>query len=90
LIPDPELIEDRGEVGAVNTTLKRSFGHRMDGLNIHECGKSIESITHALEHYLKKYPGDIILQKWLIDLVSGARLLVSAFQHVCAISGILR
>ncbi|KAG9074268.1 hypothetical protein FRC06_010805, partial [Ceratobasidium sp. 370] len=73
--PDPELVEDRGEVGAVNTALERIFGHRKDGLKILERGKSIEAVVHVLERYLKQYPGDIILQKWLVDLVSSARLL---------------
>ncbi|KAB5587844.1 hypothetical protein CTheo_8714 [Ceratobasidium theobromae] len=71
--PDLELVEDIGEVGAVNTALERMFGHRKDGLKIFECGKSIESIVSVLEKYLKRYPGDIILQKWLIDLVTSAR-----------------
>jgi hypothetical protein len=75
--PDPELVEDRGEVGAVNTELERIFGHRQDGLKIVERGKSIESIVPVLELYLKKNPGDIILQKWLLDFVSSARQLVS-------------
>ncbi|KAG9098215.1 hypothetical protein FS749_004338 [Ceratobasidium sp. UAMH 11750] len=75
--PDPELVEDRGEVGAVNIALERIFGHRKDGLKILERRKSIEAVVHVLENYLKPYPGDIILQKWLVDLVSSARLMRS-------------
>lgn len=80
--PDLELVGDIGEVGAVNTALERIFGHRMDGLKIVERGKSIESVVSLLGQYLKKYPGDIILQKWLLDFISSARLLVSVL--ICA------
>ncbi|KAG9080966.1 hypothetical protein FRC06_005967, partial [Ceratobasidium sp. 370] len=33
---DPELVEECGQVGAVNTALERAFGHRRDGLQIVE------------------------------------------------------
>ncbi|QRV81467.1 hypothetical protein RhiJN_09482 [Ceratobasidium sp. AG-Ba] len=72
-VPDPELVEERGVVGAVNTALERAFRDRRDGLKIIERGKGIESIVPLLEKFLKRYPGDIILQKWLIDFVSAAR-----------------
>jgi hypothetical protein len=80
--PDPELVEDIGEVGAVNTALERMFGHRMDGLKILERGTIIEAIVPLLEGYLKRFQGDIILQKWLADFVSGARALVSAYMDL--------
>ncbi|KAG8685283.1 hypothetical protein FRC08_013211, partial [Ceratobasidium sp. 394] len=72
-IPDPELVEDVGEVGAVNTALERMFGHRQDGLKILERGEPIRAIVPVLEKFLKQHSGDIILQKWLTDFVAAAR-----------------
>ncbi|QRV96437.1 hypothetical protein RhiJN_24455 [Ceratobasidium sp. AG-Ba] len=72
-VPDPELVEERGVVGAVNTALEHAFGDRRDGLKIIKRGKGIDSIVPLLEKFLKRYPGDIILQKWLLDFVSAAR-----------------
>ncbi|KAG8795009.1 hypothetical protein FRC12_019092 [Ceratobasidium sp. 428] len=80
--PNPELFEDRGEVGAVNTAFKRMFGPQIGGLKIVERGKCIKLFPGILEHYLKKYPGDIIIQKWLTDAVSSARLLVSSIFYI--------
>ncbi|KAG9087454.1 hypothetical protein FRC06_002533 [Ceratobasidium sp. 370] len=71
-VPDPELVEARGQVGAMNTALEHAFGHCQDGLQIVERGKGIESIVPLLEKFLKRHPGDIILQKWLLDFVSVA------------------
>ncbi|KAG9121299.1 hypothetical protein FRC07_002784 [Ceratobasidium sp. 392] len=67
-VPDPELVEDLGESSAVNAALERIFGHRKDVLKILERGKSIESVVHVLELYLKQFSDNVILQKWLIDL----------------------
>lgn len=75
--PDPDLVEDYGEAGTVNAALECIFGHRKDGLKISECGPAIEAIVPVLDQYLHKYIGDIILQKWLLDLVQATRELVS-------------
>lgn len=80
-VPDLELVEDLGEASAVNAALERIFGHRKDGLKISERGPAIESIVPVLDQYLNKYAGDIIIQKWLLDLVHTARELVSEMNY---------
>ncbi|KAG9100886.1 hypothetical protein FS749_012206 [Ceratobasidium sp. UAMH 11750] len=81
--PDPNLVDDIGEVGAVNTELERIFGHRQRGLKIEERGQAIQSIHSVLAQYLDRHPGDVILQKWLLDVLSAARSLVSHSVHIC-------
>lgn len=65
-------LTDIGEVGTVNRQLEVIFGTRASGLKLKERGSALETVTVILRHYLKLYPDDLILQKWLIDLKSAA------------------
>jgi hypothetical protein len=86
--PDLEFLErTESELGAVNESLKSIFGwkSRTTGdktLPILERGKNICAVADVLEHYLKLYPGDAILLKWVADLSEAARKVGQAANKV--------
>ncbi|KAG8689027.1 hypothetical protein FRC09_012614 [Ceratobasidium sp. 395] len=65
-------LEDIGIVGTVNRQLEIVFGTRAFGFTLKERGSALESVVPILRQYLFAHPGDIILQKWLRDLVQAA------------------
>ncbi|KAJ8580562.1 hypothetical protein M405DRAFT_869382 [Rhizopogon salebrosus TDB-379] len=54
-----------GEVSAVNRELEVRFGNHVNGLKLVERGPEIEAVVDVFETWIKKYPGDVILEKWL-------------------------
>ncbi|KAG9121845.1 hypothetical protein FRC07_002029 [Ceratobasidium sp. 392] len=67
---DLDLVEDLGEANTVNAALEHAFGSCQNRLKILEWGNAIELVVTLLEQFLKRYPGNRILQKWLLDFVS--------------------
>ncbi|KAG8713031.1 hypothetical protein FRC09_019203 [Ceratobasidium sp. 395] len=64
--------DDIGVVGTVNRQLEIVFGTRAFGFKLKERGAMLESVVPILRDYLFAHPGDIILQKWLHNLVQAA------------------
>ena len=76
--PDPENVDDYGDDGAVNRDLEVTFcpGGRIDGpLTFRERGPGLEAISGTLWHYIQKYPQNVVLQKWVFDLIDAAKVL---------------
>ncbi|KAG8783978.1 hypothetical protein FRC12_019132 [Ceratobasidium sp. 428] len=65
-------LEDIGLIGTVNRQLEVVFGTRAFGFKLKERGSTLESVVPILCDYLFSHPGDVILQKWLRDLVQAA------------------
>jgi hypothetical protein len=70
---DADWTTDIGEVGAVNRELEVRFGNRADRLKFVERGPEIEAIVDVFETWIEKYPGDIILEKWVDDTLEAAQ-----------------
>ncbi|KAG0707976.1 hypothetical protein DFH29DRAFT_773716, partial [Suillus ampliporus] len=70
---DAEWAADIGEAGAVNRELEVRFGSRVDGLKLTERGPEIEAVIDVLETWIEKCPGDIILEKWVHDILEAAQ-----------------
>jgi len=70
--PDADWTTDIGEVGAVNRELEVRFGNRADGLKLVKRGPDIEAVVDVFETWIEKYPGDIILEKWVDDTLEAA------------------
>jgi hypothetical protein len=70
--PDADWTTDIGEVGAVNQELEVRFGNWADGLKLVERGPEIEAVVDVFETWIEKYPGDIILEKWVDDTLEAA------------------
>jgi hypothetical protein len=79
--PDAEWTAEIGEVGAVNRELEVRFGNRVNGLKLVERGPEIEAVVDVFETWIKKYPGDIILEKWVTDTLEATRGLILATGH---------
>ena len=67
-----DWLADIGVVGTVNRQLEVIFGTRAFGFKLQERGATLESVIPILQHYLEQFPGDVILQKWLVDLYQAA------------------
>ncbi|KAG2158711.1 uncharacterized protein EDB93DRAFT_1076704, partial [Suillus bovinus] len=76
--PDAEWAVDIGEAAAVNRELEVRLGSRVDGLKLVERGPEMEAIVHVFETWTKKFPGDVILEKWVDDTLEAARGLILA------------
>ncbi|KAG1724896.1 uncharacterized protein EDB91DRAFT_1062575 [Suillus paluster] len=76
--PDAEWIAEIGEAAAINRELEVRLGSRVNGLKLVERGLEMEAIVHVFETWTKKYPGDIILEKWVNDTLEAARGLILA------------
>jgi hypothetical protein len=85
--PDANWTTDIGEVGAVNRELEVRFGNQADGLKLVEQGPEIEAVVDVFETWIEKYPGDIILEKWVDDTLEAARGLIvaagKAVNYIC-------
>ncbi|KAH7322125.1 hypothetical protein B0J17DRAFT_633492 [Rhizoctonia solani] len=66
-----DRLADIGEVGIINRQLEVDFGTRAFGFQIKERGSNVGMVVPILEFYLKKFPVDIILQKWVLDPTQG-------------------
>lgn len=78
LVLEQRHIDDLGELGAVNHALELVFKSRSSGgIILKERGDVLLKIIPILCHYLgPDYPPDIILQKWLLDLISAAEAII--------------
>ncbi|KAG2126796.1 hypothetical protein DEU56DRAFT_758780 [Suillus clintonianus] len=76
--PDAEWAVDIGEAAAVNRELEVRLGSRVDGLKLVERGPEMEAIVHVFETWTKRFPGDVILEKWVDDTLEAARGLILA------------
>jgi hypothetical protein len=54
------------------------FGNRVNGLKLVERGPEIEAVVDVFETWIKGYPGDIILEKWVTDTLEATRGLILA------------
>ncbi|KAG1838200.1 hypothetical protein DFJ58DRAFT_861777 [Suillus subalutaceus] len=75
---DAEWTADIGEAAAVNRELEVRLGSRVNGLKLVERGPEMEAIVHVFETWTKKFPGDVILEKWVNDTLEAARGLILA------------
>jgi hypothetical protein len=76
--PDADWTAEIGEVGTVNRELEVRFGNRVDGLKLIERGPEMEAAVDVFETWIKKYPDDIILEKWATDTLEVAQGLIRA------------
>ncbi|KAG1827904.1 hypothetical protein EV424DRAFT_1555001 [Suillus variegatus] len=76
--PDLDWTAEIGEAAAVNRELEVRFGSRAGGLKMVERGPETEAVVDVLETWIKKYPGDILLEKWTYDILEAARGLILA------------
>lgn len=67
-----DWLECIGPVGTVNRQLEVVFGTRAFGFKLKERGPILARVVPILRQYLFEFPTDIILQKWLLDLVRAA------------------
>ncbi|KAG2060035.1 hypothetical protein BDR06DRAFT_1003088 [Suillus hirtellus] len=70
---DPEWAADIGEAGAVNRELEVRFGSCVDGLKLTERGPKTEAVMDVLETWIEKCPGDILLEKWVHNILKAAQ-----------------
>ncbi|KAF8451152.1 hypothetical protein L210DRAFT_3640229 [Boletus edulis BED1] len=74
----PEDLEDYGETGAVNRELEIAFGSRHNGPIVFvERGPVLVQVVDILRTYLQKDPNSAVLQKWVDDLTTSAKLCFS-------------
>ncbi|KAG1842743.1 hypothetical protein DFJ58DRAFT_854912 [Suillus subalutaceus] len=69
---DAEWTADIGEAAAVNQELEVRLGSRVNGLKLVERSPEMEAIVHVFETWMKKFPGDVILEKWVNDTLEAA------------------
>jgi hypothetical protein len=73
-----EDLEDYGETGTVNRELEIAFGSRHYGPVVFvERGPVLVQVVDILRTYLKKDPSLAVLQKWVDDLTTSAKLCFS-------------
>ncbi|KAL7284543.1 hypothetical protein ACG7TL_001835 [Trametes sanguinea] len=75
----PEECEDRGRGGAMNHLLECTFcpGGRLDGPFLLQCrGPGLLALVDVLATFTCELPGDVVLQKWISDLIQAA-------EHTC-------
>ncbi|KAG1844863.1 hypothetical protein F4604DRAFT_1662817, partial [Suillus subluteus] len=75
---DADWTAEIGEAAAVNRELEVRFGSRAGDLKIVERGPETEAVVDVLETWIEKYPGDILLEKWVYDTLEAARGLILA------------
>ncbi|KAG1892207.1 hypothetical protein F4604DRAFT_1948665 [Suillus subluteus] len=76
--PDAEWTIDIGEAGAVNRELEVRFGNCVNNLKLVERGPETEAVVDVLEIWIEKCPGDIILEKWVHDILEAAQSVILA------------
>lgn len=83
--PNPEDVEDFGEEGAVNRDLEVTFcpQGRVDGPPVlRECGPGLVAITGVLLTYIRKFPQNAVLQKWVFDLTDAAKAIKPVSKNI--------
>jgi hypothetical protein len=76
-------LKDFGADGALNRHLERTFAPhgRKDGVVITARGIGLEAVVDVLKNCIAHHPDNVILHKWVDDLVEGA---IMAGAYVCA------
>jgi hypothetical protein len=70
---DSEWVADIGKVGAINHELEVWLGHRMEPSKLKERGHGIECLADLFETWTKQYNRDIIITKWVEDVLHAAK-----------------
>ena len=72
---DPDWVEMTGStVGAINHELEVRLGQQDKGpIHFTEHGPPVVALVLVLDKYTSEFPGDVILTKWLDDVVEGAK-----------------
>ena len=72
---DQDWVKMTGSVvGAINRELEIRLGHGDRGpIDFRERGPPVVALVSVLDRYTCEFPGDIILTKWLDDVVEGAK-----------------
>jgi len=70
---DPTWIDDIGTEGAINRELECRLGTRAHGpIEFTERGPAVEALVEVLTKYMKEFPDDVRLAKWVEDALAGA------------------
>ncbi|KAF6756529.1 ribonuclease H-like domain-containing protein [Ephemerocybe angulata] len=80
---DPEWAKDIGILGAVNRSLECALTEYLPRNDkgiffVKHRGPAMEALATVLEYWLKDYPDDVILLKWLTDSLNSAK---SAYKY---------
>jgi hypothetical protein len=62
-----------GIAGAVNRQLEIRLGTRANGpIEFTERGPPVEALVSVLDRYIKDFPNNLLLEKWVDDALAGA------------------
>lgn len=95
---EDDFAKEEGIDAAVNRQLERTLGPRTGTagtFTLHERGPGIEALADVLEHFCRRFPSDVRLQKWVEDATRAAenaytiarvpvRILISNCSSPCA------
>ena len=68
-----DLVDDIGEIGAINWELEVRLGQRQHGLKLREQGPGIQPLAHLLKDWTARFEDDVILKKWVFDILRAAQ-----------------
>ena len=71
-----EESEDLGRSGALNRTLERTFcpQGRVNGpFTLKGQGEGLLAVVDVLSRFTAEFPNDVVLQKWIDDLIQAAK-----------------
>ena len=74
--PEPESVQDYGAEGVLNQDLENTFcpKGRCEPIVLKEAGPSLEAVAEVLDEWTEKFPKSMVLQKWVIDLITASEL----------------
>ena len=74
--PEPKSVQDYGVEGALNWDLENTFcpKGRCEPIVLKEVGPSLEAVAEVLDEWTEKFPELMVLQKWVIDLITASEL----------------
>ena len=74
--PEPESVQDYGVEGVLNRDLEITFcpKGRCEPIVLKEVGPGLEVVTEVLDEWTEKFPKSMVLQKWVIDLITASEL----------------
>ena len=67
------MVDDIGEIGAINQELEVRLGQRQHGLKLREQGPGIQPLAHLLKDWTARFEDDVILKKWVFDILRAAQ-----------------
>lgn len=70
--PDPDAVEYTGSIEeGVNKALENILAPkgRIDSIELRERGPGLVAVVNVLRKYTKDYPTNVVLQKWIFDLI---------------------